>query len=110
MYLNLIIDNNLHLHYKYVLSQAPSYNNVYFRVRVVVETSLLTMDFAMDGQFVSSDVVLPFPSLREACVKRIVQDTAKIVEGIEFNELASPKYSYILGPFSHLGMHVSFPI
>lgn len=57
----------------------------------------------MDGQLMLSDVVLPFPSLKETCVKRIIRDTEKIVEGLEFNELASPKYSFILGPFSYLG-------
>ena len=61
------------------------------------------MDFAMDGQLVSAEIVLPFPTLREACIKRIIQDTEKIVEGFEFSELASPKYSFILGPFSYLG-------
>lgn len=61
------------------------------------------MDFVTNRQLVSADIVLPFPSLREACIKRIVKDTEKIVEGLEFNELASPKYSFILGPFSYLG-------
>lgn len=60
----------------------------------------------MDGQLVSADIVLPFPTLRETCVKRIIRDTEKIVEGLEFNELASPKYSFILGPFSYLGMRI----
>ena len=63
------------------------------------------MDFVTNGagQLVSADIVLPFPSLREACIKRIIKDMEKIVEGLEFNELASPKYSFILGPFSYLG-------
>lgn len=60
------------------------------------------MDFTMEGQLVSSEIVLPFPTLRETCVKKIIRDTEKIVEGIEFNRLASPKYSFILGPFSNL--------
>lgn len=60
----------------------------------------------MDGQLVSSEIVLPFPTLRETCVKRIIRDTEKIVEGLEFNQLASPKFSFILGPFSYLGIHI----
>ena len=71
---------------------------VYFRTRG--KSKKLTMDF---GQLVSVDIVLPFPTLREACIKRIIEDMEKIVEGLEFNELASPKYSFILGPFSYLG-------
>ena len=66
------------------------------------------MDFAMDGQLVSSEIVLPFPTLRETCVKKIIRDTEKIVEGLEFNQLASPKFSFILGPFSYLGIHILY--
>ena len=64
------------------------------------------MEYVMGGQLVSEEIELPFPTLREMCVKRIIQDARKIVEGMEFNELASPKYSFILGPFSYLGMHI----
>ena len=60
----------------------------------------------MDGQLESAKIVLPFPTLKEACIKRIIQDTEKMVEGMEFKELASPKYSFILGPFSFLGMRL----
>ena len=46
---------------------------------------------------------LPFPTLQEVCVKKIVQDYESVAEERDLKELTSPKYSYTLGPFSNLG-------
>ena len=50
----------------------------------------------------------PFPTLRQLCVERIVHDIEHIVEGMDFDELANPRNSYILGPFSCLGMTTGY--
>ena len=60
----------------------------------------------MDGQLELAEIVLPFPTLKEACIKRIIQDAEKMVQGIEFKELSSPKFSFVLGPFSYLGLRI----
>ena len=59
------------------------YSFIYVILRVHVKTSLLAMDFSMDGQFGSTEIELPFPSLKEACVKKIIRDIEKIVDGID---------------------------
>jgi len=50
----------------------------------------------------------PFPELRHLCVERIVHDIEHIVEGMDFDELANSRHSYILGPFSCVGMIVGY--
>lgn len=63
------------------------------------------MDFVTFNDINHDQVLLelPFPSLRDVCVKKIVQDFASIAEGRDLQEPTSPKYSYTLGPFSNLG-------
>jgi len=63
------------------------------------------MDLVMfgDTSYDQSLLELPFPTLQEVCVKKIVQDFESVAEGRDLTELTSPKYSYTLGPFSNLG-------